>query len=87
MIVQNRQWMTPTTPRQFEVTLEIHLPQIVGKGMLEPLPGGRNTRSRNGQQPRATQDARDGARGRRSSTIKATTSAEVVSGEPSGRRD
>jgi hypothetical protein len=36
MIVQNRQRMTPPTPRHREMSLEVHLPQIVRLGMLEP---------------------------------------------------
>src|ERR1700685_182634 len=35
MIVQNRQRVTPTAPRHWEMSLEVHLPQIVRLRMLE----------------------------------------------------
>src|SRR5256885_7843177 len=47
MIIQNRQGMATLPIAQAKVAFEVHLPQLIGGGLLEPLPGsvlGRNCR-------------------------------------------
>src|SRR5438874_4598834 len=47
MIIQDRQGMATLPIAQAKVAFEVHLPQLIGGGLLEPLPGsvlGRNCR-------------------------------------------
>ena len=77
VVVQHRQRMATSAPER-EVTFEVHLPQIVRRGVLEAPDRARRAALSSLQQPAATQDLGDRRGRRRRSTLRLEHAANLA---------